>query len=59
MEEIQKENALQYMLMVYLGENRWAKMAPGGGSFGARSPNPKPLGDFAAVAAGMERRRAR
>jgi len=51
MEEIGSENALQYMLMVYLGESRWAKMPQAGRSFGAESPNARPLGDLAPMAA--------
>jgi hypothetical protein len=52
MEEIERENALRYMLMVYLGESRWAKMQQAGRPFGAESPPAQPLGDVAVMAAG-------
>lgn len=50
--EMERKNTLQYMLMVYLGEKRWAKVPQAGGSFGGERSNAElPLGDVAALAA--------
>jgi hypothetical protein len=58
-EEIERENALQFMLLVYLGEKRWAKMSRAGLSF-AESADAAPRGPGSGGRRiGIERRRLR
>jgi len=60
MEEIERKNALRYMLMVYLGENPWAKMPAGVGPWERKVPIHSPSGTTQPwPAIGFERRRPR